>query len=110
MIEEHPDTVQAVVNAVLRSWEYAKDHPDEVADALLKSVPEALLGERDTIIEQTQAAVLLFESEVTEEHCVGWQDAEQFQITQDAFADTDAVANPVDDVSVYFTNEFVPCA
>lgn len=37
--EEHPQTVRQFRNAVLKGWAYALDHPDEIAQEIVKRLP-----------------------------------------------------------------------
>ncbi|MCT8268263.1 ABC transporter substrate-binding protein [Afifella sp. JA880] len=104
-IEEDPEMVAAFVKATLRSYSYALEHPEEAIESLIKRSPT---GDKDVAVEKLKATAELMTSDVTEEHGIGYSDKARFEQTQELMAEFGGLTKTVDDVSVYYTNDFLP--
>lgn len=102
-MQEHPETVERFLRAVLRGITWARDNRDEAVDIVLKYASgEEREHQRFMLDAELEAA----ESDVTAEHGIGWQTEEQWQSLHDALIEFGALAEPVD-VNAAFYNEFL---
>ncbi|MDQ6423211.1 ABC transporter substrate-binding protein [Paenibacillus sp. LHD-117] len=106
MIKEHPDVVQAFVDATIKGWMYYKDNYEEINPAIQKENPEVPL---DAFAYSAKALQpLVYEGDAAE-HGVGYMTTERWQEMNDALVDL-GVMKETQDVAVAFTNQFVEAA
>ncbi len=101
-----PEALAAFLRAALQGIEYAKAHPDEAVDIVLKYAgPET---DRDHMRYMLDTELADAEGPATAEHGIGWQTAEQWQALADMLAQYDI---PVpDDVRAAFTTQVLETA
>jgi ABC-type nitrate/sulfonate/bicarbonate transport system substrate-binding protein len=101
MIKDDPETVRAFMEATSRGYEYAMEHPDEAAQALLDAAPE--LDEQLV----TLSAEYLATRYVDDGRQWGLQDEEIWTRFEQFLRDAGLTDTEVD-VSTAYTNEFLP--
>lgn len=101
MIQDHPDTVRAFMEATTKGYEFAIENPQETADILLQAVPEL-----DKQLVELSAAYLASRY-VDEGRQWGLQDMDVWQRFEAFLRDAGLTTEEVD-VSKAFTNEFLP--
>ncbi len=102
-MQEHPETVERFLKAVLYGIEWARDNRDEAIDIVLKYAPgEEREHQRFMLDRELEAA----ESEVTRDTGLGWQTEQQWQSLSDALVEFGALTEPVD-VNAAFYDEFL---
>lgn len=69
LIKKNPDLVKRVVNAVLKGWAYAIEHPEEAADAVLKYDDKL---NRTHELNMVKAAIPLVKP--SSDYRIGWMD------------------------------------
>ncbi len=102
-MQEHPETVERFLRAVLYGIEWARDNRDEAIDIVLEYAPgEEREHQRFMLDRELEAA----ESEVTRENGLGWQTEQQWRSLDDALVEFGALTEPVD-VNAAFYDEFL---
>jgi ABC-type nitrate/sulfonate/bicarbonate transport system substrate-binding protein len=101
MIADNPDTVRAFMEATSRGYEYAMEHPDEAAEALLAAVPE--LDEQLVKL----SAEYLASRYVDEGRQWGLQDEAIWTRFEQFLRDAGLTDTEVD-VAAAYTNDFLP--
>lgn len=99
IIKEKPDLVRRVVRATLKSYQYAKDNPDEGAQIAVKYFPTLDPKITRATLEKAQALFTVPNGEMQRE----W-----WEKTQDLLAQSQMIERKVSDVNVLYTNEFLP--
>lgn len=102
-IEKDPDTVRAFVQASLKAWEYAAEHPDEAVAALAAEYPQVNAGIAQ---QQLEAQLKLLHTPASEGKPIGWAAAEDVEKTQQTLLDTKLLSDKRD-VADYYTDQFV---
>ena len=105
-LAQQPEALAAFLRAALKGIAYAKEHPDEAVDIVLKYAgPET---NRDHMRYMLDTELADAEGPATAEHGIGWQTAEQWQALADMLAQYDI---PVpDDVRAAFTTQVLEAA
>jgi len=104
-IQSNPDLVRGFVRATLRSYQYAFAHPEEAIESLKKAAPNI---KPEVELEKLKATPRLLESADTKAHGVGWSSMEKWAAAQTLMAQYGGLTKTVTDVSVYYTNDFLP--
>jgi len=104
-IRSSPEVVRGVVRASLRAYQYANDHPEEAIASLLKRSPSI---NQTIAVEQLKMMVKFTESPDTREHGIGYSSKVRWEQNQQLMKDFGGLATLQPDVSIYFTNEFLP--
>ncbi len=105
IVARNPDMLGRFVRAALKGIEYARQHPDEAVDIVMRYAGEEADPAHQKFMLETELADL--DSAVTAEHGIGRQTVAQWQALQDMLAQYDAIAGPVA-VEQVFTNQFLP--
>jgi len=105
MVAQNPETLGRFVRAAMRGIEYARRHPDEAVEIVMRYAGEEADPAHQKFMLQTELADL--ESAVTAEHGIGWHTAAQWQALEDMLVQYEAIAAPVP-VEEVFTNQFLP--
>jgi NitT/TauT family transport system substrate-binding protein len=103
-IREKPDLVRGFVKATLRAYRYALQHPEEAIESLAKRSPSI---KRDVEIEKLKATAPLLESPDVKTHGIGYSSKAKWEATQRLMLEFGGLTKAVDDVSTYYTNEFL---
>lgn len=104
-IAEKPEVVRGFVKATIRAYKYALEHPEEAIDALMKVSPNT---KAPVSIEKLKATARLLESPETAAHGIGYNSKESWQHAQDLMLEYGGLSKAADDVSSYYTNDFLP--
>ncbi|QIE48159.1 ABC transporter substrate-binding protein (plasmid) [Pseudohalocynthiibacter aestuariivivens] len=104
-IENSPEVVAGFVRATLKSYDYALEHPEEAIESL---VSRASSRKADVEILKLQATASLLEGTNGTEKGVGYSSKERWENAQALMNEFGGLNQTVDDVSVYYTNEFLP--
>lgn len=94
-LNTHPDLVQRFVQASLRGWSYAVEHPTEVAALVQHYAPDTdpILAEKKMI-----ASLPLIN---TGQDPIGWMQAADWEAMMAILMEQDILAKPIDVSSVY---------
>lgn len=104
IIKEDPERIERFMRAALHGIEYAKEHPDEAIEYVLKYTgPEAEAAHQKYMLETELRDAY---SDLTDQYGLGWQTAEQWQALADSLLKYNALAQPVD-VNGVFDNQFL---
>ena len=106
-IKNGPQTLAGFVRATLKSYQYALQHPEE-AIASLKKVSPSIKPEVE--LEKLKATAPLLVSADTKANGIGYSSKERWKAAQDLMLQYGGLTKGVDDVSIYFTNAFLPKA
>jgi ABC-type nitrate/sulfonate/bicarbonate transport system substrate-binding protein len=101
---DHGEQIRAFIRAAIKGHEYAVANPDEAVDIVVEAFPNL---ERNVQEIMWQEVIPLTESELTEEHNLGWFDQEQLQELEDFLTEIKMLEEDVD-VERVFTNEYQP--
>lgn len=106
ILASQPETLTRFLRAALRGIEYARSHPDEAVQAVLKYTgpetdPEHMRFMLESELADSQSAI-------TDEHGLGWQTLEQWQALAEMLQQYDAL--PAVDVEKAFTTEILRAA
>ena len=93
------------MHATLRAYRYALQHPEEAIESLAKRSPSI---KRDIEIEKLKATGPLLESADTKAHGIGYSSKQKWEATQRLMLEFGGLKKAVEDVSTYYTNEFLP--
>lgn len=104
-IRSQPDVVRGFVRATIRSYRYALEHPDEAIASLAKRSP-SIKPEIET--EKLKATAHLLDSADTKAHGIGYSSKDKWEATQKLMLEFGGLKKAADDVSTYYTNEFLP--
>lgn len=99
-IRERPELIERFIRATLKGYQYAIEHPDEMADLALKY--------DDTLNADLQSATMQAQIPLidTGDAPIGTMDEAVWQITEDILLEQGIISAPLDLKTVY-TNEFV---
>ena len=103
MIAKNPDLVKRFVAAVVKSFDYARDHVDEAVAAGQKRFPEF---DQKLATKQVAYQPELFGDAVKNGKPIGWIDEATWQGALATLHDYMGLKNT--DPSLYYTNEFIP--
>lgn len=104
-IKANPKVVQGFVRATIKAYQYALKNPEEAIASLRKVAPTL---KPEVELEKLKATAPLLESADAKAHGIGWSSKERWQTTQALMLQYGGLAKGVDDVTVYFTNDFLP--
>ncbi len=104
-IRTNPKLVAGFVRATLRAYRHAIEHPEESIQSLMKVAPTL---KPDVEVAKLKATGPLLESADTKQHGVGYSSKEKWQAAQELMLQFGGLSKKVDDVSVLYTNEFLP--
>lgn len=104
ILAQQPEALRRFLRAVLRGIEYARAHPDEAVQALLKYTGPETDPEHMRFMLETE--LLDAESSLTDEFGLGWQTLEQWQALADLLVDYE-IMKPLN-VQGAFTTELLP--
>jgi NitT/TauT family transport system substrate-binding protein len=100
MVREHPDLVERFVQATLKGYEYAIEHPEEAA--------EFPLAYDDTL--DTELATASMKAQIplidTGDAPIGWMDQGIWRVTHNMLLEQDIITSPID-IDKLYTNQFV---
>lgn len=105
MVAEQPEVLAAFLRAAIRGIEYARQHPEEAIDIVMRYVGEGGDRNHQRFILETELAASV--SAITQEHGTGWQTLEQWQALADMLVRYQALAEAID-VEAAFTTELLP--
>jgi NitT/TauT family transport system substrate-binding protein len=104
-IRSSPNVVRGFVRATIRTYRYALQNPEEAIASLAKAAPNI---KRDIEVEKLKATGRLLESADTKANGIGYSSKEKWAATQTMMLQFGGLTKAADDVSVYYTNEFLP--
>jgi len=104
-IASSPKMVRGVVRASLRGYKYAMEHPEEAIAALMKRAPGT---KPEVALEQLKLMVKLLESPDTKANGLGYSSKAKWEQTQTLMSKYGGLTKTLPDVSVCYTNEFLP--
>lgn len=103
-VKADAEALTGFMRAVLKGIEYAREDPSSAVDIVMDHVGSE--GDRDHQLYMLETELADSVSDVTEEHGVGWQTAEQWQSLQDFLLEYDALTSPVE-IGDAFTTDFL---
>jgi NitT/TauT family transport system substrate-binding protein len=103
LIKEKPELVQGFVNASLRGWKYALDHPDEAAAITLKFAPDLDLRKQKLQVEEVNQLIL--DGGAKEKGQLGYARPTDWETSQDLLLQTKQLEKP-QDLGTAYTNQF----
>jgi len=109
MIASDPGLVRSFVAATLKSWEYARAHPEEALDALAKLSPPNAAAPRRAGNSKDFGNALRFVGPAVAGKPYGWQSSEAWESSQKILA-AHGVLPKSAPVSQMMTNAFMPTA
>lgn len=104
-IANSPEVVAGFVRASLRAYEYALEHPEEAIEALIARSPSL---NPEVELEKLKATAALLKSADTESNGIGYSAKARWEAAQELMSEFGGLEKTEDDVSVYYTNEFLP--
>ena len=104
-IKSNPKLVGGFVRATLRAYRYALQNPEESIASLMKAAPNA---NRAVEVDKLKATGQLLESADTKTNGIGYSAKAKWEEAQSLMQQFGGLSKTVDDVSVYYTNEFLP--
>ena len=104
-IASSPRLVQGFVRATLRSYRYALENPDEAIAALAKRVKNV---NPEVELQKLQATAPLLVTADTRTQGIGYSSKERWEHAQTLMKDFGGLTKVESDVSVFYTNEFLP--
>jgi NitT/TauT family transport system substrate-binding protein len=104
-IRSNPKLVGGFVRATLKAYKYALANPEEAIASLAKVAPSI---KREVEIEKLKATARLLESADTKANGIGYSAKDKWVAAQALMLQFGGLTKAVDDVSVYYTNEFLP--
>lgn len=104
-IRSNPNLIRGFVRATLKSYQYALANPEEAIASLAKVAPSI---KRDVEVEKLKATARLLQSPDTKTHGIGYSSKDKWAAAQALMLQHGGLSKGVDDVSVYYTNEFLP--
>jgi NitT/TauT family transport system substrate-binding protein len=106
-IEDNPDLVRRFVRASVRSIEHAILHPQMSVDALLEAVPDAR-PDFEALAMEKMVNIGLLQDEITGDMGTCYSTEEKWTAAQDLIYSLGLIETTLEDVSAFFTNEFLP--
>ncbi len=103
-LQNQPDVLRRFLSASIQGIHYAKEHPEEAIDIVLKYTgPETDRGQMAFML---QTELRDAENEDTALHGIGWHNQAKWQALADMLVAFDAM--PETDVNAAFTNDLLP--
>lgn len=103
-LKNDPDAVRAFVQATVRSYEYALDHPEESAEALRRKADKEPLS---VSIDKIKATRELVYTGISKQHGVGYNDRDAWKAAEDLMLEWGGLKKAATSVEEYYTNEFL---
>ncbi|HEX4884687.1 MAG TPA: ABC transporter substrate-binding protein, partial [Casimicrobiaceae bacterium] len=104
-IKSNPKLVAGFVKATLRAYRYALEHPEEAIASLVKVAPNVKPAVE---VDKLKATGRLLESSDTKKFGIGYSSKEKWVAAQQLMSQFGGLTKTVDDVSTYYTNDFLP--
>ncbi|MBS7707402.1 ABC transporter substrate-binding protein [Chelatococcus asaccharovorans] len=104
-IASSPKVVAGFVKASIRAYRYAIEHPEEAVAALIKRAPSL---KAEVEVAKLKATAPLLETPDTKTHGIGYSSKQRWEEAQTLMKDYGGLTKTVDDVSVFYTNDFLP--
>jgi NitT/TauT family transport system substrate-binding protein len=104
-IKSNPKLVAGFVKATLRAYRYALEHPEEAIASLVKVAPNVKPAVE---VDKLKATGRLLESADTRKFGIGYSSKEKWVAAQQLMSQFGGLTKTVDDVSSYYTNDFLP--
>ena len=104
-IRSNPKLVGGFVRATLRAYRYALQNPEESIASLQKVAPNI---KPDIEVAKLKATAHLLESADTKKNGIGYSSKQKWAEAQTMMQQYGGLTKTVEDVSVYYTNEFLP--
>ncbi len=104
-IEDSPEVVAGFVRATLRAYDYALQHPEEAIESLVSRAPNRVT---DVEIQKLEATASLMGGADDDFPGIGYSSKERWEEAQALMNEFGGLSKTVDDVSVFYTNEFLP--
>ena len=106
-VRDNPDLVRRFLRASVRSIEHAMLHPQIAVDALLKAKPD-LRPEQERMAMEKMIASGILQDEITETNGTGYSTEKKWEAAQNVVYSVGLIETKVDDVNVFFTNDYLP--
>lgn len=103
-IKEHPDIVQAYVEASVEGWEYYKDHSDEINPVIQEDNPDMSLDWFNYSAEKSRELIFGGDAKIKG---FGYMSEERWETLKTQLVEAGVIDDSVD-VTQAFTNEFLP--
>lgn len=94
-IAKHPDTVRRFLDATLKGWKYALEHPEMIGSFVQKYKPDA---DPDVEVDKMIRSIPLVN---TGEDNIGWMTADRWKAMGDTLREQGALTGPLDIQQVY---------
>lgn len=104
MLAERPETVRAFLAAITEAMQFVIDEPEETGRIFNEVQPEV---SAESVTRTSEMIALVFKSDDTAEHGLGWMSEEKLQEVHDWMRERELLATDVN-VSEAFTNEYLP--
>ena len=104
-IASSPKVVAGFVRASIKAYQYALQHPEEAAASLIKRSPSL---KAEVEVAKLKATARLLDTPETKEHGVGYSSKQRWEEAQVLMKDYGGLTKTEADVSVFYTNEFLP--
>lgn len=102
-LQKDPELLQRFLRAALKGILFAQENPQAAVDIVLKYTgPET---DREHMLFMLQSELKDLNTDVTDQHGIGWQTAEQWQALMDILVEYDSMT-PID-VNTVFTNQLL---
>ncbi|CAH1688477.1 NitT/TauT family transport system substrate-binding protein [Hyphomicrobiales bacterium] len=106
-IASSPKVVAGFVKASIRAYRYAIEHPEEAIASLIKRSPSL---KAEVEVAKLKATAPLLETAETKAHGIGYSSKTRWEEAQTLMKDFGGLTKTEADVSVFYTNEFLPKA
>lgn len=103
-ISASPDVVKGFVQASVRAYQYALEHPEEAIASLIKKAPTL---KADVELSKLKATASLLVSKGGTKHPVGFSDKQRWEEAQSLMNAYGGLTKTEADVSVFYTNRFL---
>ncbi|NYT71902.1 ABC transporter substrate-binding protein [Halomonas sp. QX-2] len=88
-----PELVTHFVEATIRGWKYAFDHPDEAIDIVMQQSPTLERDHQETMLAEMQR---LMTADAAQDHGLYWLDREKLLKTHDLLRRYDVISSDID--------------
>jgi NitT/TauT family transport system substrate-binding protein len=102
-ITKTPDVVRGFVRASIRAYKYAMEHPEESIASLAKRSPNA---NKEVELQKLRTTFGLLDANAKDG--IGYSTKAKWESTQVLMLEYGGLTKKVDDVTVFYTNEFLP--
>ncbi|MBS7700823.1 MULTISPECIES: ABC transporter substrate-binding protein [unclassified Chelatococcus] len=106
-IASSPKVVAGFVKASIRAYRYAIEHPEEAVAALIKRSPSL---KAEVEVAKLKATAPLLETAETKAHGIGYSSKKRWEEAQTLMKEFGGLTKTEADVSVFYTNDFLPKA